>query len=106
MLERIPFVRKFRKDEIDWNSKYDLRSDPILPMSEIIKKDRVTDAFIGLETIEDVQRAVSDIQLIPAVPEQVKKYLNEPNSSSFLVTSDTTSSRFQNNTPSSPLSRQ
>lgn len=73
MLEFTPFVGRFRKDEIDWNSEYDLKSDQILPMSEIIRKDPIMDAFVGLRTIEDVQKAISDIQLIPAVPEQVKR---------------------------------
>ena len=73
MLEFTPFVRKFRKDEIDWNSEYDLKNDPILPISEIIKRDPTMDAFVGLRTIENVQGAISDIQLIPVVPEQVKR---------------------------------
>ena len=73
MLEFTPFVERFRKDEIDWNSEYDLKSDPILPMSEIIRRNPIVDAFIGLRTIEDVQKAINDIQLIPAVPEQVKR---------------------------------
>ena len=73
MLEFTPFVERFRKDEIDWNSEYDLKSDQILPMSEIIRRDPIVDAFIGLRTIEDVQKAINDIQLIPAVPEQVKR---------------------------------
>jgi len=76
MLEYAPFVRKFRKGEVDWNSKYSLRSDSILSMSEIIRKDPTTDAFIGLGTIEDIQRLICDIQLIPAVPEQVKRVFN------------------------------
>jgi hypothetical protein len=72
-LDFTPFVRKFRKDEIDWNSEYGLKSDPILPLSEIIKRDPIMDGFIGLRTIDEVQGAISDIQLIPTVPEQVKR---------------------------------
>lgn len=69
----IPFVRKFIKDEVDWNSEYSLKSDPILQLSEITKRDPIMDVFSGLRTIEDVQRTICDIQLIPSVPENVKK---------------------------------
>ena len=69
----LPFVEKFRKDEIDWNSLYGLEKDPILSLSEIIRRDPIMDGFLGLETIEQVQEAISDIQLIPSVPKEKKR---------------------------------
>jgi len=65
---------KFRKG-LDWNSKFNLKPDPIFPISEITKMDKTLSAFSGIEEggIEELQKDVSDIQLIPAVPEDVKR---------------------------------
>jgi len=58
---------KYRK-VTDWNSKYNLKPDPILPLSELTR----TDTNLRL-SIEELQKDVCDIQLIPAVHEDVKR---------------------------------
>ena len=65
---------KFRKG-VDWNSQFNLKPDPIVPMSELTKMDKTLSAFSGIEEggIAKLQKDVSDIQLIPAVPEDVKR---------------------------------
>lgn len=73
----LPFVEKFRKEmEPDWNALYGLKEDPILSISKIIQRDPIVDAFVGLSAIEDVQKAICDVQLIPSVPEEVKRVFN------------------------------
>lgn len=73
-------AEKFWEKEVDYNALYGLAEDPILPMSSIIEKDPIFGAFVKLSggeaigiTIEDLQKHVSDIQLIPQVPEEVKR---------------------------------
>ncbi len=76
-------LQKFER-RIDYNSKYGLQSDPVLPLSELSKKDRVFSPFVKVDrtgehrgiTIEDLQESVCSIQLIPNVPEGVKKIFN------------------------------
>jgi len=76
-------LQKFEK-RVDYVSKYGLKSDPILPLSEIIKKDKILNYFIKENktgrtselTIEDLQNHICGIQLIPSVPEEVKKVFN------------------------------
>jgi len=76
-------LQKFGR-EIDYNSKYGLKSDPVLPLSEIVKKDKIFSSFVKVDksgksreiTIEDLQKAICGIQLIPNVPEEVKKVFN------------------------------
>ena len=66
---------KFQKT-VDWNSKFNLDPDPILPMTEIAKMDETLSAFLPFSKgagIERLQKDVCDIQLIPNVPEDVKK---------------------------------
>ena len=73
-------LQKFER-RIDYNSKYGLKSDPVLPLSELLKKDKIFSSFVKVDksgepreiTIEDLQESVCDIQLIPNVPEGVKK---------------------------------
>ena len=73
-------VEKFKKERVDYAALYALQKDPVLPMSKIIEKDRTFRAFVKLSrgeatgiTIEDLQEQISDIQLIPQVPEAVKR---------------------------------
>ena len=87
LLELMPWVplssetaQKFWEKEVDYNALYGLAEDPILPMSEIIEKDPTFGAFVKLSggeaigiTIEDLQKHISDIQVIPQVPEAVKR---------------------------------
>ena len=76
-------LQKFGR-EIDYNSKYGLKSDPVLPLSELLKKDKIFSSFVKVDkhgksreiTIEDLQKAICGIQLIPNVPEEVKKVFN------------------------------
>ena len=72
-------LQKFER-KIDYNSKYGLKSDAILPLSEILKKDKKFSSFVKVDeyarhheiTIEDLQKSICGIQLIPDVPEEVK----------------------------------
>lgn len=76
-------LEKFER-KTDYNSKYGLKSDPVLPLAELLKKDKTFSGFVKLDssgkkqeiTIEDLQKSVSGIQLIPNVPEGVKKVFN------------------------------
>lgn len=67
--------QKFRKG-IDWVSKFNLRPDPILPMSEITKMDKTLSLLLPFAEgvgIEKLQKDVSNLQLIPSVPDDVKR---------------------------------
>lgn len=67
--------QKFGKG-VDWNSKFNLKPDPILPISEITKMDEILRAFLPFSEgagIEKLQEDICNIQLIPNVPEDVKK---------------------------------
>lgn len=76
-------LEKFEK-RIDYNAKYGLKSDPVLPLSELLKKDITFRPFVKVDksgepheiTLEDLQKSVCDIQLIPTVPEGVRKVFN------------------------------
>jgi len=76
-------LEKFEK-RIDYNTKYGLKSDPVLPISELLKKDIKFSPFVKVDksgesheiTLEDLQKSVCDIQLIPTVPEGVRKVFN------------------------------
>lgn len=72
--------RKFWREEVDYNTLFGLVADPILPISRIAEKDPIFGAFVKLSgkeatgiTIEDLQQHISDIQLIPQVPDAVKR---------------------------------
>jgi len=67
--------QKIGKDN-EWNSKFNLRPDPILPFSEITKMDERLGSCFSLaegEGVEQLQNEVANIQLIPPVPEDVKR---------------------------------
>jgi len=76
-------LQKFER-RIDYNSKYGLKSDPVLPLSELLKKDKIFSSFVKVDksgepreiTINDLQESICGIQLIPNVPEGVKKVFN------------------------------
>ena len=70
---------KFEK-EIDFNVLYNLKRDTILPFSEVVSMDKINASFRKFEddrfsplTLEDFQNHVADIQLIPTVPNDVRK---------------------------------
>jgi hypothetical protein len=72
-------ITKFKR-EIDFNSLYNLREDKVLPWEVFTTKDpaldnvvrRIDNVFRKL-TIEDLQKDICAIQLIPSVPDEVKK---------------------------------
>ncbi len=76
-------LQKFER-KIDYNSKYGLKNDPVLPLSELLKKDKRFSSSVKVDksgrvrekTIEDLQKSICGIQLIPNVPEEVKKVFN------------------------------
>lgn len=73
------FAEKIREKSgrgVDWNSKFDLKPDPILPMSEITKMDKtlgVFSRFVEGAGIEELQKDICSIQLVPSVPEDVER---------------------------------
>jgi hypothetical protein len=61
---------------IDWNKTHSLKSDPIMSISELTKMDDTLNAFMPFSKgagIEKLQEDICDIQLIPSVPETVKR---------------------------------
>ncbi|GAJ07598.1 unnamed protein product, partial [marine sediment metagenome] len=67
--------RRYKK-HIDWKVKYNLSADSILSLSEITKMDKTLESFVRFtegEGIEGYQKDICNIQLIPRVPEDVKK---------------------------------
>jgi hypothetical protein len=72
--------REFWRDEINYNALFGLIPDPILPMPRVVERDPILRAFVGISdreatgiTIEHLQQQISDIQLIPQVPDVVKR---------------------------------
>lgn len=70
---------KFEK-EINFNVLYNLKRDTILPFPEVVSMDKITASFKKFEddrssllTLEDFQDHVADIQLIPTVPNDVRR---------------------------------
>ncbi len=69
-------ISRFKK-ETDFNALYGLAEDPILPLEEWTKIDSTTAMFVKLSdgkplSIEERQKDVCDIQLIPKVPNDVQ----------------------------------
>lgn len=69
-------VKKFKKD-INFNEKFNLKPDEILPLTDLIQPDPSMGIFVRGDhlgiTIEDLQRDICNIQLIPNVNEHVKR---------------------------------
>jgi hypothetical protein len=65
-------IQKFKK-EFDFNALYDLKEDKVFPFEEIVKKEPILDNLSGKPTIEDLQKGICAIQLIPTVPEEVQR---------------------------------
>ena len=80
MTFRDKILQKFER-KIDYNSKYGLKSDIVLPLSELLKKDKLVSSVVIIDeygreraiTIEELQKSIRGIQLIPSVPKEVKK---------------------------------
>lgn len=64
------FVEKFKKI-IDYNRLFNLKSDPILSLEEFIKRNDIQ-GLLG-SSFQDLQERVCNFQLIPSVPEHVKR---------------------------------
>ena len=73
-------LQKFER-KIDYNSKYGLKTDIALPLSELLKKDKLVSSVVIIDeygrdraiTTEELQKSIRGIQLIPSVPKEVKK---------------------------------
>lgn len=65
-------IQKFKR-EIDFNTMYSLKEDQILPFEVFLKKEPILDNISGKSTIEDLQKDICTLQLIPTVPDEVKK---------------------------------
>jgi hypothetical protein len=69
-------IRRFKKEH-DFNALYGLMEDPVLPLEEWTKIDPTTALFVKMAdgkppTIEERQKSICGIQLIPKVPEDVR----------------------------------
>jgi len=72
-------VAKRYEEAIDYNSVFDLKPDTIHPAQELLEQDQRIRSFTRFNgdsrplTVEDLQADVASIQLIPTVPEDVKR---------------------------------
>lgn len=64
-------IKKFKR-EIDFNSLYNLREDNVLPWELFTNREPILDTQFRKPTVEDLQKDICDIQLIPTVPDEVK----------------------------------
>jgi hypothetical protein len=64
-------VEQFNR-EIDFNALYKLKSDPVIPLNEWVKMDPIASAYAGSVSFEERQAFISDIQLIPKIPQDVQ----------------------------------
>ncbi|VVB90071.1 Uncharacterised protein [uncultured archaeon] len=77
-------IKLFKNEvEIDFKNLYNLKKDTILPFSEFVAKDKIIEGLVKIEggkpsilSVEDFQSDVADIQLIPTVPEHVRRVFN------------------------------
>ena len=69
---RIQLIQKFKREN-DFNSLYNLKEDKVLPWEVFTNRDPILNALSRTPTVEDLQKDICDIQLIPTVPEEVKK---------------------------------
>jgi hypothetical protein len=69
-------IRQASGQAVDWSSKFNLPSDTILPLSDIVKMDETLAAFLPAPEsagMEQLQKDICSIQLIPSVPGDVKE---------------------------------
>lgn len=74
----IQFSEKISKQfsrEIDFKSKYNIPSDTMLSLKELLKKDKTLNVFPNINT-KNLQKSISKIQLIPKVPKSVRQVFN------------------------------
>jgi hypothetical protein len=69
---RIQLIQKFKREN-DFNSLYNLKEDKVLPWEVFTNRDPILNALSRKPTVEDLQKDICDIQLIPTVPEEVKR---------------------------------
>lgn len=75
-------VAKRYEEAIDYNSVFDLKPDTIHRAQELLEQDQRIRSFTRFDgdsrplTVEDLQADVASIQLIPTVPEDVKRVFN------------------------------
>ena len=69
---RIQLIQKFKREN-DFNSLYNLKEAKVLPWEVFTNRDPILNALSRTPTVEDLQKDICDIQLIPTVPEEVKK---------------------------------
>ncbi|MBW2741763.1 MAG: hypothetical protein JRE64_23615 [Deltaproteobacteria bacterium] len=65
-------IQKFKREN-DFNFLYNLKEDKVLPWEVFTNRDPALNALSRKPTVEDLQKDICDIQLIPTVPEEVKK---------------------------------
>lgn len=56
----------------EFNEKYDLEVDEIIPEEEFLQRDERFDTMFGDISFEELQKTILHIQLIPPVPDNVK----------------------------------
>jgi len=65
-------IKKFKREN-DFNSLYNLEKDKILPWEVFTKREPILNTQFRKPTVEDLQKDISTIQLIPNVPDEVKR---------------------------------
>ena len=65
-------IKKFKR-KIDFNSLYNLREDKVLPWEVLTTREPILDTHFRKPTVEDLQKDICAIQLIPTVPDEVKR---------------------------------
>lgn len=65
-------IQKFKREN-DFNLLYNLKEDKVLPWEVVTNRDPALNALCRKPTVEDLQKDICDIQLIPTVPEEVEK---------------------------------
>lgn len=67
------FINRFMKKEINYSEKYNLKPDEILSLKEFMKGDKIYSKIFTDVMIEKLQRDVSNVLLIPKVPESTQR---------------------------------
>ncbi|MFZ3384771.1 MAG: hypothetical protein WA144_12675, partial [Candidatus Methanoperedens sp.] len=65
-------IKKFKREN-NFNVLYNLNEDKILPWEVFTTREHILDNLSRKPTIEDLQKDICSIQLIPTVPEEVKR---------------------------------
>ena len=65
-------IKKFKREN-DFNVLYNLKEDKILPWEVFTTREPLLGNLSRKSTVEDLQKDICSIQLIPTVPEEVKR---------------------------------